>query len=49
MTVIELKGPLQAIIDLSVANYLGVLWSCKIMKNQAEKLDLSHIGNYFIL
>ena len=39
MTVIELKGPLQA-------KYLGVLWSCTITENQAQKLDLSQPGNY---
>ena len=46
MTVIELKGLLQATVDLSVAKHLGVLRSFIVTENQVQKPDPSHTGNY---
>lgn len=46
MTVMELKGPLQAIVD-SLWLILGALWRLIVTENQVWKPDPSHAGNYF--
>lgn len=46
MTAMELKGPLQAIVD-SLWLILGAPWRLIVTENQVRKPDPSHAGNYF--